>query len=154
VLEIGSGSGFLRDICPNLIASEIFFCPGVSVVLDGQYLPFIDSSIGSIVMTDVLHHIPQPRYFFHEAVRCLKPSGKVIMIEPYVTFWSSLVYTFLHHEPFIMKAEKWEFSSVGPLSGANSALPWIIFKRDLKQFEKEFPELRLKSITPMMPFRY
>ncbi len=154
VLEIGSGSGFLREIYPNLITSETFFFPGISVTLDGQYMPFLDSSIGSIIMTDVLHHIPQPRRFFHEVVRCLKPGGKVIMIEPYVTLWSRFVYVFLHHEPFSAETKNWEFPPVGPLSGANIAMPWIIFNRDIKQFEMEFPELRLKSNIPMMPFLY
>jgi len=154
VLEIGSGAGFMNEIYPDLIASEIFYCPEISVVLDGQRLPFSSSSIGSIVMTDVLHHIPHVRSFFLEAVRCLEPSGKVVMIEPYVSTWSRIIYTYFHHEPFNPQAENWEFPSIGPLSSANGALPWIIFERDIKQFEKEFPELRLKSIQPMMPFCY
>ena len=40
VLELGSGAGFLRDYIPGLITSEVFSCPGICVVLDGQQLPF------------------------------------------------------------------------------------------------------------------
>src|ERR1700676_1144323 len=63
VLEIGSGAGFLQEFIPGLITSEIFACPGVKMVLDGQCMPFGDASLRAIVMTDVLHHISQPRLF-------------------------------------------------------------------------------------------
>ena len=76
------------------------------------------------------------------------------MVEPWVTRWSTLVYTRLHHEPFDPGAEQWEFPSTGPLSGANGALPWIVFQRDRSRFEREFPQWSIERITPLMPFRY
>jgi hypothetical protein len=59
-----------------------------------------------------------------------------------------------HHEPFCPEATEWSFQSDGPLSGANGALPWIVFKRDRTQFESEFPELAIKRVQPFLPFRY
>ncbi len=76
------------------------------------------------------------------------------MIEPWVTKWSTQVFQRLHHEPFQPHAETWEFPSSGPLSGANGALPWIMFERDRSVFEQEFPEWRIRTIRPIMPFRY
>ena len=40
------------------------------------------------------------------------------------------------------------------MSGANSALPWIVFARDRALFESDFPEWRLDRVEPYMPFRY
>jgi hypothetical protein len=34
------------------------------------------------------------------------------------------------------------------------ALPWIMFVRDRNQFEREFPQWRVVSLSPFMPFRY
>ena len=76
------------------------------------------------------------------------------MIELWVTKWSQLVYTRLHHEPFISDSPRWEFESIGPLSGANGALPWIIFERDRQIFELEFPHLDILDVSLTMPFRY
>ena len=76
------------------------------------------------------------------------------MIEPWVTAWSRVVYGRLHHEPFLPEAATWGFPLAGPLSGANGALPWIVFQRDRSQFEQEFPQLRIVSIRPFMPLRY
>ncbi len=42
----------------------------------------------------------------------------------------------------------------GPLSRANSALPWIVFKRDRAQFEDIYPEWKINKIVLHSPFRY
>src|SRR5690606_20993039 len=39
VLELGSCAGFLNELVPRLITSEILPTPDVRVVLDGQRLP-------------------------------------------------------------------------------------------------------------------
>lgn len=124
------------------------------MILDGMALPFAQASLRGLVMTDVLHHLPAPRRFFAEAARCVRPEGVLVFIEPWVTPWSRLVYTRLHHEPFCPEAVVWEFPPRGPLSGANGALPWIIFERDGAQFAREFPEWHIHVIDRMMPFRY
>lgn len=154
VLELGSGAGFLAGFVPGLVRSEIFYTPGIDLVLDGLALPFRDGSLRGIAMTNVLHHLPRPLRFFQEAARCVRPGGVVAMIEPWVTPWSRWVYTRLHHEPFLPEAREWEIPSGGPLSGANGALPWILFHRDRERFEREVPDWRVRSIEPLMPFRY
>jgi len=154
VLELGAGGGFLKEFVPGLIASEVFHVPNVDVVVDGQSLPFSTATLGGILLTNVLHHLPRPRAFFAESARCVRPGGVIAMIEPWVTPWSRLVYGRLHHEPFQPDARDWEFPRCGPLSGANGALPWIIFQRDKTQFEREFPAWQVRDIHPCMPFRY
>jgi SAM-dependent methyltransferase len=154
VLELGAGGGFMSDFVPDLITSELFHCPKIRAVLDGLRLPFLAKSLHGIVMTNVLHHLPQPRLFFGEAARCVRSGGVVSMIEPWVTPWSRFVYTRLHHEPFQPEISSWELPISGPLSGANDALPWIIFVRDRLKFEQEFPQWQIELIKPIMPFRY
>ena len=154
VLELGSGAGFLDEFVPSLITSEVFYCLGVRVILDACDLPFAEHSLRAIVMTDVLHHIPDVRDFFAEASRCVRPGGAIVMVEPWVTRWSRMVYQHLHHEPFLPGQTEWEFPRSGPLSGANGALPWILFERDREKFAQEFPSLQITKIRVMMPFRY
>lgn len=154
VLELGSGAGFLADFVPRLARSEVFYTPGIDLALDGLELPFRDRSLRGIAMTNVLHHLPRPLRFFAEAARAVRPGGVVTMIEPWVTPWSRWVYTRLHHEPFLPEAREWEIPAGGPLSGANGALPWILFQRDRERFEREATGWRVRAIAPMMPFRY
>lgn len=154
VLELGSGAGFLRDVIPGIITSEVFPFPGVDLVADAQHLPFRDGGLSAIAMVDVLHHIPDCRRFFAEAARCVRAGGAIVAIEPWVSAWSRIVYGHLHHEPFRPDAARWDFPSSGPLSGSNQALPWIVFQRDRATFEQQYPQWRVAHVRPMMPFRY
>jgi SAM-dependent methyltransferase len=154
VLELGSGAGFLQDYIAGLITSEVFFCPFVRTVLDGHALPFGRASLRGVVMTNVLHHIPDPHRFLREAAAVIRPGGVLAMVEPWHTPWSRFVYTRLHHEPFLPDASASGVVRGGPLSGANGALPWILFERDRPQFDRDFREWRIETVRPMMPFRY
>ena len=153
ILELGSGAGFLREYLPEVITSEVFEMPDIAIVADACCLPFPDYSLNAIVMTDVFHHIPDVDRFFLESERCLRVGGRIVMIEPWRTAWSEWVYAHLHSEPFIPLGS-WKIPSIGPLSGANGALPWIVFERDKTLFEKMYPFLRIKNIEPLMPFSY
>jgi SAM-dependent methyltransferase len=154
VLELGAGAGFLNETIDHLIPTELFLCSGITAVVDAQSMPFASASLRAIVFTDVLHHLPEVRRFFTESSRCVQSGGRIIMIEPWVSGWSNWVYTHFHHERFDPLARTWEFSTSGPLSGSNQALPWIIFVRDRGLFEREFPEWRVVEVRPFMPLRY
>ncbi len=154
VLELGSGGGFLGDYLPGLVTSEVFPTPEARLVLDGRRLPFPARTLRGIVLVDVLHHVPDVGAFLAEADRCLLPGGVVAMVEPWVTPWSRLVYGRLHHEPFEPDAAEWTLPGGGPLSGANGALPWIVFQRDRALYEKRYPRLKIESIRTGYPFSY
>lgn len=153
VLELGSGAGFFKAICPFAITSEILSTPGVDLIADACALPFPDGSLDAIVMTDVFHHIPDVSRFLAEATRCVGPGGKLVMLEPWHTPWSAWIYSHFHPEPY-EPAAGWEIPAVGPLSGANGALPWIVFVRDRARFAREFPCWRIHRILPLMPLAY
>jgi SAM-dependent methyltransferase len=154
IVELGSGAGFLKDCLPEAITSEVLSLPGVDVRLDARDLPFAQGGLKAILMVDVFHHIPDVPTFLSEAQRCLRPGGVLAMIEPWVTPWSRLVYARLHHEPFDPHAPNWRLPDAGPLTGANSALPWIVFERDKHYFTRRYRRLSLSCVKPGFPFTY
>jgi SAM-dependent methyltransferase len=116
-------------------------------------MPFGNETISGIFMVDVFHHIPDSKQFLQEAQRVLKPGGKIVMIEPANSTWGRFIYQNFHHEPFDPKAG-WSIPASGPMSGANGALPWIVFERDYTAFARAFPKLALTSILYHTPLRY
>lgn len=154
IIEIGSGAGFVKDIIPTIVTSDVLPYSGVDKVLDATRMDFPDNSLSCICMFGVLHHIPNTPAFFREAERCLMPGGRILMIEPYLGWLGNIIYRYLHHEPCDINAEKWEFDSQGPVSDANIALPYIIFERDVKKFQQAFPQLSLIRYAPHTPLRY
>lgn len=152
-IELGSGAGFFKKLAPYVVTSDVIPYEGIDKVFSGLDIPFLDNSIRAFMMIDVLHHVKDSRLFFQEMQRCLKVGGKIVMIEPSNTIWSKFIYTRFHHESFNTRGG-WGFEEGGPLSGANMAIPYIIFQRDINQFTNEFPYLKVSSITIHTPFRY
>jgi SAM-dependent methyltransferase len=153
IVELGSGASFLKQYNPQIITSDVLPYDGVDLVFSALDMPFEDNSLSALLMVDVLHHIKDSRQFFREASRCLESGGKIVMIEPSNTCWSSFIYKNFHHEPFNPRGE-WGFEAGGPLSGANMAIPWIIFQRDRRLFSTEFPHLVVRSLKAHTPLSY
>src|SRR5262249_25604471 len=49
---------------------------------DAAALPFRDGTFASVLVRDVLHHVPEPRRTAAEAVRVLAPGGTLVVLEP------------------------------------------------------------------------
>jgi SAM-dependent methyltransferase len=153
IIELGAGGGFLKQVIPEIICSDILDLPTNDMTFSALKMPFDDGEIAGIFMVDTLHHIPDMEKFFREAERVLAVNGKVIMIEPANTLWGRFIYKNFHHEPFDPTG-KWTIPSTGPLSGANGALPWIVFERDRNRFAELFPHLHTEAIRFINPFLY
>lgn len=153
-LELGSGGGFIREILPEAITSDVVALPALSVVAQGEDLPFCDASLAAIMMVNVLHHMQDVGRFFSEATRCLKPGGVILMVEPANTLWSRFIYKTFHHEPFDPGQADWKLPQGGRMSVANDALPWIVFVRDKQKFLAEHPNLEIGLLENFMPFSY
>jgi SAM-dependent methyltransferase len=153
VLEIGAGAGFLDELLPDVLRADILPLSTLDIVLDAGALPIGSAALRGIVMVNVLHHLKNVRAFLLEAARCVRPGGVVAAVEPWLTCWSRLVYRWLHHEPCDARAS-WHVVGGGPLSGGNSALPWILFARDRDRFAREFPMWTIASIDVDMPVAY
>lgn len=145
-LEIGGGIGNFKDRLPDVISSDIQFGPWLDVVADAQRLPFADGSLSNIVMLDVLHHIEFPPLFFREASRALRPGGRVVMVEPGISWGSSLFFRFIHQEPVVMSADPLRVGKPDPNKDpyfSNQAIPTLIAGRYRDRFHKAFPDLSI-----------
>lgn len=153
-VELGSGVGFVKERIPGILATDILPYPLLDGVLDATSLPFSDGSLSFIGMLDVFHHLPDVEAFLSESQRCLRPGGRLLIVDQHPGVIGGPIYKYLHHEPFRPDAAEWSFASTGPLSGANGALAWIVFRRDLGRFRERFPRLRLIDYRPHTPLRY
>lgn len=154
VLELGSGAGFIKKHLPDVITSDIIAYEDIDEVVDALAIPFEDHSLKAILLMNVFHHIPDVSIFLNEASRVLKTGGSLIMVEPYPGWVGRPIYQHIHHENMNMHCEEWKFTSKSPLGDANNALAWIVFERDLKKFQTEFPQFRLVEFSPHSPFIY
>lgn len=152
-VELGSGGGFIKEVIPQTVATDILPLSTIDLCCSAQGLPFQDHSVDAFLMINVFHHVKEPATLLKEMDRCLVPGGKVVMIEPANTWWGRLIYRHLHHEPFDASAG-WVIEGTGPLSDANVALPWIIFCRDRVKYNQEFPKLTIEKVSYHTSFLY
>lgn len=152
-VEIGSGGGFIKEVLPHTITSDVVPHNGVDKVFPAQSMPFDDGSVDGIFVLNCFHHFCEPVLALEEFQRVLVNGGSVVMIEPANTWWSRLIYTRFHHEPFITSAG-WSFTDSGRLSGANGALPWIVFGRDREAYTKDFESMAIETVHHHTPFSY
>jgi SAM-dependent methyltransferase len=153
-VEIGSGAGFAREQVGGLTATDILPYPGLDVVMDARRMPFRDGSLRFIGMLNVFHHIPDVGGFLEEAERCLKPGGRLLILDQHHGWLSRCILRYGHGEPYRPEAREWAFETTGPLSGANGALAWMVFRRDVEEFGRRFRGLRLERYRPHTPLRY
>lgn len=153
-VEIGSGAGFAKSFIPSIITSDILPYEGIDIVINGTCLPFENESLSMICMMNVFHHIPDVESLFREAERCLLPGGRICITDQNVGLISKPILKYFHHEGFDSECTEWRFNSSGPLSGANGALAWLVFRRDKDTFAHRFPNLRVERVEPHTPLLY
>jgi SAM-dependent methyltransferase len=142
-VEIGSGLSYLRELRPDIIASDI--TPGnVDLALDGRSLPFRDGSVRALLLTHVFHHIPDVGDFLREAERVLVPGGVISMVDETHTPFARFFFSVFHPEPYNDRAGEWSFPAGHTMLDSNQALSWMVFFRDREQARKIAPGLELE----------
>jgi SAM-dependent methyltransferase len=128
-VELGCGPAFLKQRFPDVIATDAAANPHADVILDAGALPFADGEIGTYLLLDVFHHLPDPARFLSEAARTLRPGGRVVMIEPWLGLAGRLLYRYVHHESCDLDVDPrapWREAEKQPMEG-NGALPYLFF---------------------------
>lgn len=139
-IELGAGSGNFKEFKPDVISADIEKCDWLDMTFDAHEMPFENESIANIVMIDVLHHLYNPVKFLKEAERVLKNKGRVIMLEPFPSPFSLLIYKKFHPEPFIFDVDyfnKTDLQNKDPWD-SNQAIPYLIFYKNVNKFNEIF----------------
>jgi len=145
-LEIGSGAGFLKSYIPDVVTSDVVAGAGIDRVEDACALSFKQGTLKAVFGLGVLHHIPEPEKFFKGLEAVLAPGGRCVLDEPSSTPFGYFMNRHFHDEFTDRNARGWALPPGGRLTGANQALPYIVFRRDRARFEELFPRLKIRRI--------
>ena len=153
VVELGSGAGCIKKLYPRVITSDIVASPYIDKVINAEKLPFQKNTIAAYLMLNVFHHFKNPILALQSIERTLKIGGKIIMIEPFNSWWGGLIYHYLHHERYAPQID-WHKNNDAGFENENIALPWVIFVRDRQIFSQKFPGLKITRLETHTPFLY
>ncbi len=132
VLEVGSGTSPLKHYYPTVLTSDVLTLDYLDYSFDCHRIDKVreipNESIDILTMTNVLHHLKAPLIFLRNASAKLKKGGRLIMTEPYLSWGSRFIYQYIHHEYYSVDIEEPVITDIdGPLTSANSAMPYLIF---------------------------
>lgn len=150
VLEIGSGAGFLKEVYPEVVTSDIALTPFVEREVSAYEIEKSEGRWGTIIAMDVLHHLRDPLRFFGSASASLTKGGRLILIEPAGTVMGRAFYRLFHQEPcrpdrlrdpyrFEADDEEGNFANMG--------MGWALFHRDRDTVERVLAGMNLRAIS-------
>lgn len=140
-VELGAGSGNFKEFKPDVISADIEPREWLDMSFDAHFMPFGDNSISNIVMIDVLHHLSNPVKFLKEALRVLNVNGRLVILEPYPSLFSLMVYRKFHPEPFIFNADYFRKIDEVELKDpwdSNQAIAYLLFYDGIEKFKQMF----------------
>jgi SAM-dependent methyltransferase len=159
-VEVGAGPGFFKQFSPDILSTDLIWCPWLDAIADAQQLPFRSNSVANIFGLDMLHHLATPMTFLREVSRVLISGGRLILVEPWITPISYLIFRFLHQERCDLSETPWLSNAAGgaPEKTAfdgNQAIPYLLFGPGHRSETLDsLPELRLAVLEPFCLFAY
>jgi len=159
-VEVGAGPGFFKQIAPDVVSTDLIWCPWLDAVVDAQQLPFRASSVSNVFGLDMLHHLARPMHFLAEVSRVLVPGGRLILVEPWITPFSYFIFRFLHQERCDLSETPWRDNQTNgaPAKMAfdgNQAIPHLLFgKNHRAETLAALPGLKLVTLERFCLFAY
>lgn len=145
ICEIGAGVIPLSTLSERVISSDLVHNPNLDLQFNAESMPFGNGCFNAIIGQNVFHHFTNYQKVLLEMQRVLTPGGVIVLLEPSFNWISKIIYPRLFSfEGFDLDADPMHVlfnrdSQVVP----NQALSWIVFNRELKRFEDEFPKLEI-----------
>ncbi len=159
-LEVGAGPGFFKQFAPEVVSTDLIWCPWLDAVADAQRLPFRAEGISNVFGLDMLHHLATPMNFLGEVSRVLAPGGRLILIEPWITPFSYFIFRFLHQERCDLSETPWRRNEnkIAPEKMAfdgNQAIPYLLFGPGHRaETLNTLPGLKLVTLDRFCLFAY
>lgn len=75
-----------------------------TVYYEGSTWPIDTGVIDTVLATETLEHVLDPRQFLREARRCLKPYGQLILTVPFAARWHYIPYDYWRYTPSALEA--------------------------------------------------
>jgi SAM-dependent methyltransferase len=109
VLDVGCGAQPYRTLIhPDAVYRAIDYAGALehfgyrapeTTYFKGNRWPVTDAAADTVLCTETLEHVPEPRAFLAEAFRCLKPGGSLLLTVPFAARWHYIPHDYWRFTP-------------------------------------------------------
>lgn len=156
LLDVGCGNKPYRDLFPHV--SEYVGMDRSAAAVDDHRpdaagrrahydvegladdMPFPAGRFESILCTQVIEHLPDPRRFFAEAARVAAPGAVLILTAPLVNPLHEVPYDYYRYTSYglveLSRAAGWEVEAVTPMGGTWMAVGYLLLHAMAQRSER------------------
>ncbi len=87
----------------DLPNSEVYSTSQPDLYWDGYNIPLENSTIDSVLLTEVLEHCPEPQKVLRDINRVLKPNGVVVFSVPFIWYLHESPWDFYRYTPYAIE---------------------------------------------------
>ena len=132
VLDVGSGGQPYRPLLSleaSYVAidvahagSEFGYQVPDTIYFEGETWPVDSDSVDVVLCTETLEHVLDPAQFLHEAQRCLRTGGRLLLTVPFAARWHFIPHDYWRFTPSALKylLEGARFTDVGVYARGNA----------------------------------
>lgn len=142
-IEIGCGTGLSKLFIKsqNFMITDFIDNNWIDRKVDALNMPFENSSLDYIIVSNVLHHLAKPCVFMDECSRVLKKKGKLIIQETNLSLLLRFLLRVTNHEGYSYDIDVFDRNTTcnnpdDPWS-CNIAIPNLLFD-ETEKFESAF----------------
>jgi len=143
LLDFGCGGQPYRSLfepqVEQYIGADVSAAAGVQLdgwLVPGEPAPFEDNSFDTVLSTQVLEHVPDPRFYIFEASRMLKDGGQLILTAPMQWRHHEVPYDYYRYTRFgleqLIKDNGFEVSSIEAAGGVYALLGQIFLNHRIE----------------------
>jgi len=108
LLDLGCGQaplyGIYRPLVDEVTCVDWADAPHIDRTCDlAQPLPFADAAFDTIILSDVLEHVPDPALVWREMTRVLAPGGHIVMNVPFFYWLHAHPHDFYRYTGFALQ---------------------------------------------------
>jgi SAM-dependent methyltransferase len=157
IVELGSGMGAIKEVIPDCVTTDLFPNPWLDRQENAYRLSFADGAVSNLILFDVWHHLRYPGAALAEFRRVLAPRGRIIVLDPAMSWIGRIVYGLFHHEPLGMgHAMTWDApagfdAADADYFAAQGAATRVFWWREE---QKLLSDWEITEVTPLPPFEY